>query len=98
MDVVDEVFNGFIIFCGVIWTPLGEDGVFDLGDVAIETRFLRGVVIPISISSLGLVGTSPSLLIHLFFVTQENTGRMAYDPMYEPTDGNLFKVVGRYLD
>ena len=69
MDVVDEGFNGFIIFCGVIWKPLGEDGVFNLGDVAIETRFIRGVVIPLSISSLDLVGTIPSLLIHLFFVT-----------------------------
>ena len=23
---------------------------------------------------------------------------MAYDPMYEPPDDNLFEVVGRYLD
>ena len=27
-----------------------------------------------------------------------NPGRMAYDPMYEPTDENVFEVVGRYLD
>ena len=25
-------------------------------------------------------------------------GRMAYEPMYEPTDDNVFEVVGRYLD
>ena len=28
----------------------------------------------------------------------KNPGRMAYDPMYEPTDDNVFEVVGRDLD
>ena len=28
----------------------------------------------------------------------KNPGRMAYDPMYETTDENVFEVVGRYLD
>ena len=28
----------------------------------------------------------------------KNPGRMAYDPMYEPTDYNVFEVVGRDLD
>ena len=28
----------------------------------------------------------------------KNPGRMVYAPMYEPTDENLFEVVGRYLD
>ena len=27
----------------------------------------------------------------------KNPGRMAYYPMYEPTDENIFEVVGRYL-
>ena len=27
----------------------------------------------------------------------KNPGRMAYDPMYEPTDENVFEFVGRYL-
>ena len=27
----------------------------------------------------------------------KNSGRMAYDPMYEPKDESLFEVVGRYL-
>ena len=27
-----------------------------------------------------------------------NPGRMEYDPMYEPTDENVFDVVERYLD
>ena len=27
-----------------------------------------------------------------------NPGRMAYDPMYEPKDKNIFEVVGRDLD
>ena len=26
-----------------------------------------------------------------------NPGRMTYDPMYEPSDENVFEVVGRYL-
>ena len=28
----------------------------------------------------------------------KNPGRMAYDPVYELTDGNVFEVVGRDLD
>ena len=27
----------------------------------------------------------------------KNPGRMAYEPMYEPTDENVFEVVGRYI-
>ena len=27
----------------------------------------------------------------------KNPGRMAYDPMYKPTDENIYEVVGRYL-
>ena len=36
LDVVDKSFYVFLIFCGARWTPLGEDGVFELGDVALE--------------------------------------------------------------
>ena len=28
----------------------------------------------------------------------KNPGRMVYDPMYEPTDENVFEVVVRYLE
>ena len=28
----------------------------------------------------------------------KNPGRIVYDPMYEPTDDNIFEVVGIYLD
>ena len=41
--------------------------------------------------------------VYLIFVYVQknlvkNPGRMAYDPMYEPTDDNVFEVVGGYLD
>ena len=39
---------------------------------------------------------------HIFVYLQKNLGnkpvRMAYEPMYKPTDENLFEVVGIYLD
>ena len=38
---------------------------------------------------------------HIFGCLQKNLGknpgRMEYNPMYEPTDENVFYVVGRYL-
>ena len=34
----------------------------------------------------------------LFTVYSDIYIRMEYDPMYEPTDENVFEVVGRYLD
>ena len=39
---------------------------------------------------------------HILNYLQKNLGknpfRMAYDPVYEPTDENVFEFVGRYLD
>ena len=72
MDVVDEGFYGVLIFCGIILSPLGEDGVFEFGDVVFETWFLCGVGVPVSIPGSGTVGTGPSLLIHLGFVSHGN--------------------------
>ena len=65
MGVVDEGFNGVLIFCGVLrWTPLGEYGVFELGDVDLEDWFLRGVEVPISVFVLSISGSYTSLLLH----------------------------------
>ena len=63
-----RVFDGVLIFCGDRWTPLGKNGVFKLGDVTLETWFLRGVRVSVSVSGLAPAGTSPSLLLHLGFV------------------------------
>ena len=68
MDVVDEGFDGVLIFCGVRCTPLGEYGVFEIGDVALEASFLHGVGVPVPVSGLALDGEGPSLLLRLGFV------------------------------
>ena len=68
MDVVDGGIYEVLIFCGVGWIPLVGDGVFDLGYVALGTRFLCGVGVPVLVSSLDLSGTGPSFSIHLGFV------------------------------
>ena len=49
-------------------TPLGEDGVFDLGGVPLEAQFLRGVEVPVPVPGSALDGAIPSLLLHLSFV------------------------------
>ena len=36
LDVVDECFDGVLIFRDGRWTSLGEDGVFELGEVSLE--------------------------------------------------------------
>ena len=68
LDIVDEVINGVLIFCGFIWKPLGEDCVFEISDIALEARFLWGVEVTIPVPGLYLAGASPSILIHLGFV------------------------------
>ena len=68
MDVVDEGFDGVLIFYGVRSMTLGEDGVFKLSDVALGSRFLRGVEVPVPVPGLALDGAGPSLLLHLDFV------------------------------
>ena len=70
LEVVDEIFYGVLIFNSVIWMPLDKDDVFELSDVALETRFLRGVGVPLSISDSDLAGTGTSLLLHLGLVTR----------------------------
>ena len=67
LDIVDEVFYGVLIFFGIIWVPMCEYGILNISDVAVETLFLCGVGVPVSISSLAPVGTGPYLLIHLGF-------------------------------
>ena len=69
MDVVDEGFDGVLIFCGVIWNVLSEDGVFDISYVSLEDWFLHGVGVPVLgfVSCLAIAG--PSFLINLVFVT-----------------------------
>ena len=66
VDIVDEGYGGFIIFCGVIWPTLGEDSVFELSDVA-DTWFLCGFGVSVSMPSPDLSGTVPYLLLHLVF-------------------------------
>ena len=48
---------------------MGEYGVFELGDVALEDWFLHGVGVPVLgfVSCLAIAG--PSFLINLVFVT-----------------------------
>ena len=45
-----------------------EDGAFDLSDVAIEARFLRGIGFPVPVSGLAPAGSGTSFLLHLGFV------------------------------
>ena len=66
-DVVDEGFNGVLVFSGVRWTPLGEDGVFKLSDVALEAWLLWGVEVIVPVPSLSSDGAGPSLLPRLVF-------------------------------
>ena len=67
--LADEVFDGVLIFCGVRWTPLCEDRIFYLSDVAIEDLFLCGVGVPVSIPGLDPSGAGSSLLFNLGFIT-----------------------------
>ena len=48
--------------------PLDKYGVLELGDVALEDRFIRGVGVPILVSGLDLAGPGTSLLLHLGFI------------------------------
>ena len=47
---------------------LDKYGVLELGDVALEDRFIRGVGVPILVSGLDLAGPGTSLLLHLGLV------------------------------
>ena len=51
-----------------MWTPLGEDRIFDIGDVSLEARFLPGVEFPVQVPGSALAGAGLSLLLHLGFV------------------------------
>ena len=48
---------------------LDKYGVLELGDVALEDRFIRGVGVPILVSGLDLAGSGTSLLLRLGFIT-----------------------------
>ena len=50
--------------------PLGEDSVFNIGDVSFGARFLSGVGVTVSVSSLAPAVSGPSLLLYLVFVPQ----------------------------
>ena len=67
MDVVDEGFDGVLIFRGVRCKPFCEDGVFELGDVALEDWFLCGVVAPILVYSSALSSDISFLLLPWFY-------------------------------
>ena len=67
MGIVDEWFDGILIFRGVICYPLSENSLFELVDVSLEAWFLCGVGFPVLISGLSPVSAGPSLLIHLGF-------------------------------
>ena len=69
LGAVDEGFDKVLIFCGIIWTLLGEYGVFDIFNDDLETCSLRCFGIPVSISGLALAGAGPFLFPHLVFVT-----------------------------
>ena len=68
MYIVDEGFDGVLIFCGVRWTNLGEDGVFELDDVDLESLFLWGDEVPVPVPGSATAGANPSLLFHLFLI------------------------------
>ena len=68
MDIIDEGFEGVPIFYGVRWAPLHENGVFKLGDVALEAWFLHCVGFPVPVSGLALASVGLPLLLHLGFV------------------------------
>ena len=68
MDISNEGFNEVLVFCAIIWTPLGEDGIFELSYVDLESQFVCGVGVPISVSGLVLAGAGPSIFLHLGFV------------------------------
>ena len=67
LGLVDEDFDGFLVFFGVRWAPLFEDSVFDLRDVDFETWYFHGDVFPALIPGSAPAGTGPSLLIYLGF-------------------------------
>ena len=48
--------------------PMGEDSIFEIGDVALEAQFLHGVGFPISVYGSALDGAGPYLLLHLGLV------------------------------
>ena len=54
VEVFDEGFYEVLIFWGLRWTPLGEDGVIDLVDVAIEAWFIWDVEVPVPVPGLDL--------------------------------------------
>ena len=68
LEVVNEGFNGFPIFCGIRWALLGEYRVFSLVGIYFESLFLCGVGFPVSIPGSAPSITRPSLLLHLCFV------------------------------
>ena len=68
MNIVDEDFNGVLIFHGVRWTTLGEYGVFNIGNVSLEARFLWGVEVPIPVPGLDSSSSSTSLFLNLGFI------------------------------
>ena len=68
MDIVDEGFDGVLKFRGARWTPLGEDGAFDIGGVPLEAQFLWSVEVSVPVPSLSSPSAGPSLLLHFSFV------------------------------
>ena len=65
LDIVDEDFNGVLIFHGVRRTTLGKDGVFKIGNFALEARFLWGVEVTTPVPGLASASSGPSLFINL---------------------------------
>ena len=64
-----SVFDAVLILRCVIWIPLGEGGIFDLGNVALEAWFLHGVVVLVLVSILDTASTGTFLLLQLGFVS-----------------------------
>ena len=67
LDVVNKCFGGVLIFCGVRWTPLCEDGAFKISDIALGDRFLWGVEVSLPVPGLSPSGACSSLLIYVGF-------------------------------
>ena len=79
LDVVDEVFDGVLILCGVRWAPFIEYVIFKLGDVSLEDWFLSGVEVTVPVSGLDLANTGTSLLIHSFLVPHGDVLNLFHD-------------------
>ena len=45
--------------------PLGEEGVFEISDVALEDQFICGVGVPVPVSGLALASSYTYFLINL---------------------------------